>query len=696
MATVKHHKVVAALPAELEPDAIYYVRVGQGHDVYVTNGSGMIVGYPANAALGLAGKVDKVEGQSLMTDAERAKLGGIAPGATANATDAQLRDRSTHTGTQAISTIGGLQTALDAKLPSAQKGAASGVASLDANAKVPLAQLPDSIIGQVEYMGTWNAATNTPTLPTTPAEKGHYYVTSTAGSRFGHSFEVGDWCISNGASWDKVDNTDAVSSVNGRAGNVTGLAEATDPRLTDAREWTATTVTQTEAETGTATARRAWTSQRVRQAIAAWWAASAMKTKLDGIAVGATANATDAQLRDRSTHTGSQAISTVTGLQTALDNKINTSERGVSGGVATLDEFARIPPSQLPSYVDDVLEYATTAQFPATGEGGKIYIAINQGTAANPTRQYRWTGSVYAEINPSPGTTDALAEGSTSLYFNESRVRNTVLTGLSLASSAAVAATDSVLSALGKIQAQLGLKAPLDSPPLTGNPTAPTAAANDNSTTIANTAFVRAAMALFGLGHVSLNILPGNSAADGAPAGFYNTDGNTTGLGEFSALNGSMLVLARGTGTANPGGWQFWRRGSSDQLLVRGFSGGTPGPWRTLYHDGNFDPATKQDKSSLVTTATSRTLALTDAWNYLRPNTTGAITLTVPTNAAVAFDIGTEITIRALGNVTLAAASGVTLNAPSGGTLSMTASMTVTLKKVAANEWDVIGQTVAA
>lgn len=235
-----------------------------------------------------------------------------------------------------------------------------------------------------------------------------------------------------------------------------GIA-TTDSRLTDAREWTATTVSQTEAETGTATTRRAWTSQRVRQAIAAWWAGSADKTKLDGIATGATANSTDAQLRDRATHTGTQAISTVSGLQTALDGKISTTERGVSGGIPTLDEFARIPASQLPSYVDNVLEFQSLANFPAVGEGGKIYIAINQGTAANPTRQYRWTGSAYAEINPSPGTTDALTEGSTNLYFSESRVRNAVLTGLSFASSAAVAATDSVLSAFGKIQARLNL-----------------------------------------------------------------------------------------------------------------------------------------------------------------------------------------------------------------------------------------------
>ena len=66
-----------------------------------------------------AAKVDKVAGKGLSTEdyttAEKNKLAGIASGATANATDAQLRDRATHTGSQAISTVTGLQGALDAK-----------------------------------------------------------------------------------------------------------------------------------------------------------------------------------------------------------------------------------------------------------------------------------------------------------------------------------------------------------------------------------------------------------------------------------------------------------------------------------------------------------------------------------------------------------------------------------------------------
>jgi len=64
-----------------------------------------------------------------------------------------------------------------------------------------------------------------------------------------------------------------------------------DPRLVDAREWSASTIPQTEAEAGSATTRRAWTAERVRQAAQAWWTASADKSKLNGIATGATANA---------------------------------------------------------------------------------------------------------------------------------------------------------------------------------------------------------------------------------------------------------------------------------------------------------------------------------------------------------------------------------------------------------------------
>ena len=72
-------------------------------------------------------------------------------------------------------------------------------------------------------------------------------------------------------------------------GTTAGTAtQGNDSRLSDAREWTAETVSQAEAEAGTATTRRAWTAQRVRQAIVAWWNGSAAKTQLDAASSGIT------------------------------------------------------------------------------------------------------------------------------------------------------------------------------------------------------------------------------------------------------------------------------------------------------------------------------------------------------------------------------------------------------------------------
>lgn len=116
-----------------------------------------------------------------------------------------------------------------------------------------------------------------------------------------------------------------ISKINTLGPALDAKVNLTDPRLEDSREWVGSTVGQVEAETGTATVRRAWTAQRIRQAIAAWWASSADKTKLDGIAPGATANSPDSSLTARGNHTGTQAISTVAGLQGALDAVSNSS-----------------------------------------------------------------------------------------------------------------------------------------------------------------------------------------------------------------------------------------------------------------------------------------------------------------------------------------------------------------------------------
>lgn len=99
---------------------------------------------------------------------------------------------------------------------------------LDSNNKINSTYLPDEVLGQLSYKGVWDASTSTG-APATTKQKGDYYVCSkggkyspdgtTAVSTYG-SYAVGDWAVYNGVVWDKVDNTDAVTMVNGQIGSV--------------------------------------------------------------------------------------------------------------------------------------------------------------------------------------------------------------------------------------------------------------------------------------------------------------------------------------------------------------------------------------------------------------------------------------------------------------------------------------------
>ena len=84
--------------------------------------------------------------------------------------------------------------------------------------------------------------------------------------------------------------------------------------------------------------------------------------------------------------------------------RIASSEKGEVNGVATLDSSGKVPSEQLPSSVDNVLEYPSLVDFPTTGESGKIYIATDSNYS------YRWGGSDYLEINSSPPTSASKTE----------------------------------------------------------------------------------------------------------------------------------------------------------------------------------------------------------------------------------------------------------------------------------------------
>jgi hypothetical protein len=113
---------------------------------------------------------------------------------------------------------------------------------------------------------------------------------------------------------------------------------------------------------------------------------------------------------------------------------IPLTQMGAANGVATLGSDSRIPAAQLPSYVDLVEEVATQSALPTTGASGVIYVT-------DDTRKiFRWSGSAYVEISPSPGSTDSVTEGSVNLYFTAARAVS------ALASTLAGYATTSALS----------------------------------------------------------------------------------------------------------------------------------------------------------------------------------------------------------------------------------------------------------
>lgn len=80
-------------------------------------------------------------------------------------------------------------------------------------------------------------------------------------------------------------------------------------------------------------------------------------------------------------------------IKTLLNTRLSAfGQKGSPGGLAELDDTGKVPASQLPSYVDDVLEYPAKASFPATGESGKIYVSGSDNTS------WRWSGTAYVQI----------------------------------------------------------------------------------------------------------------------------------------------------------------------------------------------------------------------------------------------------------------------------------------------------------
>lgn len=155
------------------------------------------------------GATDLANHLSDATDAHDASAISNVPSGNLAATDVQAA-------------LNELQADVDTRILSSEKGAVSGVATLDGGGKVPSSQLPASVM---QYQGQWNASTNTPTLANGTGSAGDVYEVTVAGStNFGAgsiSFNIGDWAVYDGSVWEKSINSNEVVSVNGLTGAVT-------------------------------------------------------------------------------------------------------------------------------------------------------------------------------------------------------------------------------------------------------------------------------------------------------------------------------------------------------------------------------------------------------------------------------------------------------------------------------------------
>lgn len=100
------------------------------------------------------------------------------------------------------------------------------------------------------------------------------------------------------------------------------------------------------------------------------------------------------------------------GTQDIKIQAVDASEKGAANGIATLDDTGKVPSSQLPSYVDDVLEYADKASLPETGEAGKIYVTLDDEDI------YRWSGSAYVRVNSAVSTAESATKLQTGRKIN--------------------------------------------------------------------------------------------------------------------------------------------------------------------------------------------------------------------------------------------------------------------------------------
>ena len=360
-----------------------------------------------------------------------------------------------------------------------------------------------------------------------------------------------------------------------------------------------------------------------------------------------------------------------TATTTQLNLKQNLSEKNAANGYAGLDSSGLVPSSLLPAFVDDVLEFANLAGFPATGEAGKIY------TALDTNKIYRWGGSAYTEISPSPGSTDSVTEGSVNLYYTQARAD--ARAAAALAARSVIAGTG--LTGGGALSADRTLSVSYGTSAGTvcqGNDTrlSNTRTPTDNTVSTAKIVDANVTKAKLETSvQTSLDKADAALPKSSTPAQVYGTDGS----------GNQATATYSTTATAST----FALRDASGRIKAADAS-------------ASDDVITKSqlDAAQLIainSQSSAYTLVLSDANKAVESTSASAINITVPPNSSVAYPVGTVIEIAQVGNgqITIVAGSGVTINTPA--TLkSRTQWATLVLRKRATDTWLLAGDMAAS
>ncbi len=220
-------------------------------------------------------------------------------------------------------------------------------------------------------------------------------------------------------------------NVVGGVWQVPGLNEVAAAAATDA----STKANTARTAAISAAAIDATTKANNAQATATTTAAADATTKASAAqATAIAAAATDASTKAAAAQAAAIGIAAADAT-TKASNRLLAAEKGTAGGVAPLGSDSKVPAAYLPAYVSEVQEYPNLAAFPAVGSTGIIYLRQDVTVDA----AYRWSGTQYFPITDSPGSTDAVVEGASNLYFTQTRARTAAVQAGPLVASTVVA-----------------------------------------------------------------------------------------------------------------------------------------------------------------------------------------------------------------------------------------------------------------